>query len=91
MKPFFFNFVFVLAGTTYAEPSPVVRYLQSEPVTMWDWGLFQVTEHLQELDPYRIPTSRLSKAHYDPQRQKIALTILESVFRDDVKTARAQC
>ena len=91
MKWFIVALLLVPVEPTCAEPSPVVRYLQNEPVTMWDWGLFQVTEHLQELDPYPIPTSRLSKAHYDPQRQKIALTILESVFRDDVKTARAQC
>ncbi|MCG3769478.1 MAG: hypothetical protein JW384_00600 [Nitrosomonadaceae bacterium] len=40
--------VLAWVGTGFGEPSPTVRYLMSEPVTMWDWGIYGLSKRLDE-------------------------------------------
>lgn len=42
-------FVLLLCGVAVAEPNPTVNYLMNEPTTMWDLGMWRLTEKVKEL------------------------------------------
>lgn len=41
-------FVLLLCGVAAAEPSPTVKYLMNEPLTLWDFGMWRLTESMKE-------------------------------------------
>lgn len=38
-----------LSSVSYSEPTPTLQYLINEPVSMLDWGLFQLNNKLNEI------------------------------------------
>lgn len=53
--------VFMVIPTTgYGEPSPTVRYLMDEPVTMFDWGLYRLR---RIIDQFQFENLNLHNIH----------------------------
>lgn len=40
--------VCLLVCNSYAEPTPSVQWLMNEPVTLWDWGVVRLEQHLMK-------------------------------------------
>jgi hypothetical protein len=38
----------LLSSGAIAEPSPEVKYLMNEPMTMWDWGIYRLENVLED-------------------------------------------
>ena len=63
-----------------AEPSPAVRYLMSEPVTLFDWGFVRLYEYLDVYTAHYLKTNSVqdiySTVSYDSGRNKIILSMI---------------
>jgi len=61
-----------------AEPSPSVRYLMSEPVTLFDWGIIRLYEYLDEYTTHYLKTNSVqdiySTVSYDSLRNNIMIS-----------------
>ncbi len=42
-------FLWLFPFYSWADPSPGIRWLQNEPVTLFDWGMRNAEEHLRIL------------------------------------------
>ena len=61
-----------------AEPSPSVRYLMNEPVTLFDWGIVRLYEYLDEYTTHYLKTNSVqdiySTVSYDALRNNIIIS-----------------
>jgi len=78
MKTFLlFVALFGLASISHAEPSPSVRYLMNEPVTLFDWGIIRLYEYLDEYTTHYLKTNSVqdiySTVTYDASRNNIII------------------
>jgi hypothetical protein len=63
-----------------AEPSPSVRYLMNEPVTLFDWGILRLHDYLDEYTFHYLKTNSVqdiySTVSYDARRNKITISMI---------------
>jgi hypothetical protein len=81
MKIWLFTVLFLsLASLAGAEPSPSVRYLMNEPVTLFDWGIVRLHEYLEEYTTHYLQTASVQDIYatvsYDSRRNIILLSIV---------------
>jgi hypothetical protein len=81
MKTFLlFVALFGLVSTSHAEPSPSVRYLMNEPVTLFDWGIIRLYEYLDEYTTHYLKTNSVqdiySTVTYDSSRNNIIISLV---------------
>jgi len=72
-------FLFPLAETCSAEPTPTIKYLMKEPITMLDWAMYKLALYLnQELrDRYLNKVSKFAPritVHYNADSDKIHIS-----------------
>jgi len=69
-----------LVSISHAEPSPSVRYLMNEPVTLFDWGIVRLYEYLDEYTAHYLKTSSVqdiySTVSYDSSRNNIVISLV---------------
>lgn len=41
--------IFILPQGAWADPSPGIQWLQNEPLTLFDWGIYQIDKSLKEV------------------------------------------
>jgi hypothetical protein len=72
--------VLALASISAADPSPSVRYLMKEPVTLFDWGIVRLYEYLDGYTTHYLKTNAVqdiySTVSYDTSRNNILITIV---------------
>ena len=63
-----------------AEPSPSVRYLMNEPVTLFDWGIIRLYDYLDEYTEHYLKTNTVRDIYctvrYDSPRNKIIISMV---------------
>lgn len=72
-KLFAFIFMFFTVNAAYAEPSRTVNFLMGDPLTMWDFGMYRLSERL---DGLILPSSRhkfFATASYTPDTNRIVI------------------
>src|SRR2546427_13041601 len=81
--------LFYLASQSYAEPSPTVRKLMNEPVSLFEYGLYKLEKRLESIDfsdehyGYNNPENRLlsqpkstsSEVYYEWGRNRIIIRL----------------
>jgi hypothetical protein len=69
-----------LAPICKAEPSPSVRYLMNEPVTLFDWGILRLYEYLDEYTAHYLKTNSVqdiySTVRYDSPKNRIIISLV---------------
>lgn len=69
-----------LVSISHAEPSPSVRYLMNEPVTLFDWGILRLYEYLDEYTTHYLKTNSVqdvySTVSYDPLQNNIIISLV---------------
>lgn len=64
----------------HAEPSPAVRYLMNEPVTLFDWGIVRLYEYVDGFANHYLRTNSVqdiySTVTYDSLRNKILISFV---------------
>ena len=69
-----------LASMSHAEPSPSVRYLMKEPVSLFDWGIVRLYEYLDEYTTHYLKTSSVqdiySTVSYDSSKNNIIISVV---------------
>ncbi len=69
-----------LASTGHSEPSPSVRYLMKEPVTLFDWGIIRLYDYLDEYATHYLKTNSVQDIYctvsYDSGRNKIIISAI---------------
>lgn len=69
-----------LVSISHAEPSPSVRYLMNEPVTLFDWGIVRLYEYLDEYTTHYLKTSSVqdiySTVSYDSPGNNIIISVV---------------
>jgi hypothetical protein len=70
----------VYPSLCYAEPSPAVRYLMSEPVTLFDWGIVRLYEYVDGFANHYLRTQSVQDIYgtvsYDAPRNKILISFV---------------
>lgn len=61
----------VISGLASAEPTPTVRYLMNEPVSLWDWGMRELGEYFNNLTVEGVKIGVDSVYHWQPNRIRI--------------------
>lgn len=63
-----------------AEPSPAVKYLMNEPVTLFDWGIIRLYEYLDDYAMHYMKTNSVQDTYctvrYDPSRNMILISLV---------------
>ena len=76
MKRFFvLLMVFAASSSAFAEPSPTVRYLMNEPVTMLEWGLYNLGKRVQGFRNFEGFDLFTSSAMYNWETNRIVLIL----------------
>jgi hypothetical protein len=91
--------LFSLASICDAEPSPSVRYLMNEPVTLFDWGIIRLYEYLDEYTAHYLKTNSVrdiySTVSYDASRNSIIISLIVTrqaeQGKEDPSSVRAHC
>lgn len=81
MKTLILLFVVLGLGSIgNAEPSPSVRYLMNEPVTLFDWGVLRLYEYLDEYAANYLKTNSVQDVYgtvrYDSPRNRIIISMV---------------
>jgi hypothetical protein len=88
-------FLFPVAETWPAEPTPAIKYLMNEPVTMFDWGMYKLALYLNQdfRDRYQKKISSFAPritVHYDANSNKIQISAVmlfkKFASEDEAKT-----
>lgn len=70
----------VLPSVCLAEPSPTVRYLMKEPVTLFDWGIIRLFEYVEGFTKDYLKTNAVqdiySTVTYDALRNNILISFV---------------
>ncbi len=63
-----------------AEPSPSIRYLMNEPVTLFDWGILRLYEYLDEYTKHYLKTNSVQDIYctvrYDALKNNIIISMV---------------
>lgn len=65
----------LLAGSVYGEPSQAVKWLMTEPMTLWDWGMVRLQEQVKmALNSERVQFEHwMPLAYYNPDTDEIII------------------
>ena len=85
---------FILIATSYditsSEPTLKIRYLMNEPMSLFDFGMYKLNEHLKSSSEYILDKREgVVIAVYDPDKNRI--NILGEAYIDDITQARKVC
>ena len=86
--------ILAVPSVAHGEPSAAVRYLMSEPVTLFDWGIVRLYEHVSEFTAHYLQTGSVQDIYgtvsYDPPRNQIVISFVVTRKPDstDVNPAR---
>ncbi len=76
-----------------AEPSPAVRYLMNEPVTLFDWGILRLYEYLDEYTTHYLKTNSVkdiySTVRYDAPKNLIIIAMIVTRQAEQVNESPA--
>lgn len=71
-----------IASVSYAEPTPAIKYLMSKPLSLMDWGLHHLDEHLKDMyisfyldtDESKLKTAQLkTTVDYNWEKNRIVI------------------
>ena len=69
-----------LVSIGHAEPSPSIRYLMNEPVTLFDWGILRLYEYLDEYTSHYLNTNSVRDIYctvrYDYKKNNIIISMI---------------
>lgn len=72
-KLFAYIFMFFTANATYAEPSRSVNFLMGDPLTLWDFGMYRLSENLNDLTLFPSRNKFFATASYTPDTNRIVI------------------
>lgn len=92
-----------MASISYAEPTPAIKYLMNKPVSLFDWGVHHIDEHLKvmhitfylDADELKLRTAQLkTTVGYDWADNRITInsnTDGVSFVMDEKEAAKKLC
>lgn len=92
-----------MACASYSEPTPAIKYLMNKPVSLFDWGVHHIDEHLKSMhvtffldaDESKLKTTQLrTTAGYDWAENRIYIDSNPdgvSFVMDEKEAARKLC
>lgn len=78
---------FIFSGICKAEPDSTIKYLMNEPVSMLDWGLFQLEKRLEA------GLSDVCSVDYEPVSNRIRIERIIGFDKKlpDIEWAKSEC
>ncbi len=78
--PLLFALLLGLVSVCRAEPTPAVRYLMQEPVTLFDWGILRLYDYLDGYATHYLKTNSVQDIYgtvsYDSGRNRIVISLV---------------
>lgn len=96
MRPILVTALFVSVGAVQAEPSPSVRYLMNQSVSLFEWGMFRLHSKVENLHWDGLDTQtpkQFAHVEYDWSKNliRVELTIFPHFRNFENNTTRQVC